>query len=190
MPPDRIELPTSEELSDSAINIQAFVINVFGSIDNLAWVWVLEKEITKCDGSPLPNSWVGLGEKNKLVRSSFSDRFQNYLKGLNGWFDNLENFRHALAHRIPLYVPPHVVPKDNVAAYQELEDRMSIALNRQDLVEHERMSVEQNALVAFIPYMTHSFVEEANFVAFHAQLFADFNTIEELGQNLLDELDR
>ena len=68
LPPDRTNLPTSEELSDATINLQAFVFNVFGSVDNLAWIWVAEKNLTKDDGSPIPNGWVGLSEKNKLVR--------------------------------------------------------------------------------------------------------------------------
>ncbi len=190
LPPDRIELPTSEELSDAAINLQAFVTNVFGSTDNLAWIWVQEKSLAKNDGSPIPNSWVGLRAKNELVRDSFSPEFQEYLRGLNGWFDHLENFRHALAHRIPLYIPPYVVPTEKVAAYQELECRMAEALDQRDFAEHERLSAEQEAMAAFQPFMTHSFEEEAKYVVFHAQLLADFNTIDELGQKMLEELDR
>jgi hypothetical protein len=190
LPLDRIEIPTKEELSDAAINIQAFIINVFGCTDNLAWVWLWEKNLTQNDGSPIPNGWVGLREKNELVRGSFSPGFQAYLEGLNGWFENLENFRHALAHRIPLYIPPYVVPEDKLPAYQELGERMTEALNRQDIAEHERLSTEQEALAAFKPFMTHSFEEEAKYVVFHAQLLADFNTIDELGKKLLEELDR
>ncbi len=149
-----------------------------------------EKNLKQNDGSPIPNSWVGLRRHNELVRGSFSPEFQEYLRGLNGWFDNLENFRHALAHRIPLYIPPYVVPEDKLAAYQELGERMTEAFNRQDFAEHERLSTEQETLAAFKPFMTHSFEEEAKYVVFHAQLLADFNTIDELGQKLLEELDR
>jgi len=190
LPPDRIELPTSEELSDAAINLQAFVTNVFGSTDNLAWIWVQEKSLAKNDGSPIPNSWVGLRAKNELVRDSFSPEFQEYLRGLNGWFDHLENFRHALAHRIPLYVPPYVISEDKEAAYRDLEDRKTDALNRVALADYDRLSAEQDALGVFRPVMTHSFEEKAKPIVFHPQLLADFNTIEELGRKLLDELDR
>ena len=189
LPPDRIDLPTNEELSDAAISIQAFAVNVFGSTDNLAWIWVREKGLTQDDGSPIPNSWVGLRQKNTLVRGSFSPEFQEYLEGLNGWFGLLESFRHALAHRIPLYIPPYVIPRDKLAAYHEFADRMTEANNRWDFAEHDRLSAEQEALAAFMPYMTHSFEEDAKYVAFHAQLLADFNTIEELGHKILEELD-
>jgi hypothetical protein len=48
LPPDRTELPSRDELSDAAINIQSFVFNVFGSIDNLAWIWVSENAPRVC----------------------------------------------------------------------------------------------------------------------------------------------
>lgn len=99
LPPDIPGLPTREQLSDAAINVQAFVFNVFGSLDNLAWVWVSEKGLTKNDGSPIPNTWVGLKSGNTLVRSSFSPEFQKYLLELDAWFNYLEDFRHALAHK-------------------------------------------------------------------------------------------
>jgi len=190
LPPDRTDLPTSDELSDAMINLQAFVFNVFGATDNLAWIWVQEKGLVSDDGSPIPGTWVGLREKNKSVRGSFSVEFQEYLKGLNGWFELLEGFRHALAHRIPLYIPPYVVSTDDEAAYRELEDRMAEAITRHDFAEHERLSSEQKALAAFRPHMTHSFEERAAIIVFHPQLLADFNTIEELGQRMLEELDR
>ncbi len=190
LPPDRVDLPTSEELSDAVINIQAFVFNVFGCADNLAWIWVSEKNLTKANGSPIPPIWVGLRKKNELIRDSFSPTFSRYLKRLDGWFDNLEDFRHALAHRIPLYLPPYLVPEDKKEAYQELENRMAKAVMREDMAEYDRLLEEQRALVAINLCMTHSFEEEAPFVVFHPQLLADFNTIEELGQKMLDELDR
>lgn len=43
LPPDLVGLPTREQLCDAAINVQAFIFNVFGSLDNLAWIWVREK---------------------------------------------------------------------------------------------------------------------------------------------------
>jgi len=66
---------------------------------------------------------------------------------------------------------------------------MAEAVNQQDFVEHDRLSAEQKALVEFRPYMTHSFEEKADIVVFHPQLIADFNTIEELGREMLEELD-
>lgn len=190
VPPDRDDLPSSEELSDVNINLHAFIINVFGCVDNLAWIWVCENNLKKEDGSPIPNEWVGLRSKNTRVRKSFSPNFLGYLDGLVKWFDNLENFRHALAHRIPLYVPPYVITVDKEVAYGNLETLKTEALNRLAFEDYDRLSTEQDALGVFRPFMTHSFVEDAKKVVFHAQIIADFNTIDELGRKMLEELDR
>src|SRR5712691_8547084 len=42
--PERCDKPTRNECLDLAINLQSFIFNVFGCIDNLAWVWVKEKD--------------------------------------------------------------------------------------------------------------------------------------------------
>lgn len=188
LPPDRTELPTTEQLTDAVINIQAFIFHVFGSMDNLAWIWVCEKGLKRPDGSPLPDQWIGL--KKAMVRNSFSQEFQQYLETLREWFEHLENFRHALAHRIPPYIPPYTVHPDNEAAYRDLEHRMEAAVQSRDFAAYERLSDEQNALAVFTPLMTHSFEEKSKTVVFHAQVLADFNTIELLGKKVLEELDR
>src|SRR5712671_1522714 len=90
----------------TVICIQAFTFNAFACLDNLAWIWVCEKKLTTEQGDPIPAGKVGLGKKCKLVRRSLPADIRKYLKSLDAWFDHLENFRHALAHRIPLYIPP------------------------------------------------------------------------------------
>ncbi len=36
LPPDREDIPSRDEVVDATINIQAFVLNIFGCLDNLA----------------------------------------------------------------------------------------------------------------------------------------------------------
>jgi hypothetical protein len=81
IPPERIELPSRDELSDATINIQSFVFNVFGSIDNLAWIWMLEKGQKLAGNTPIPDTHIGLGPKNERVRATLSREFNDYLKG-------------------------------------------------------------------------------------------------------------
>jgi hypothetical protein len=190
LPPDRRDLPSMDEVTDATVSLQAFVLNIFGATDNLAWIWVREKGLTLGSGAPIPNVWVGLRKKPGYVRSTLSAEFQTYLTGLDDWFDMQENFRHALAHRIPLYVPPYGVPEGKVQAFQDLSDRMVSAMKRFDFVEYERLSGEQEALGVFRPEMTHSFEEQPGTIVFHAQMLADFNTIEEIGKKMLAELSR
>ena len=189
LPPDLEAIPSRDAVADATINVQAFVFNVFGSIDNLAWIWVEEKAVRNEDGSPIPNKWIGLGEKNTFVRGTFSAEFQEYLTKLNPWFSQLHDYRHALAHRIPLYIPPYTVTPANLAAHQQLEDRMTEAIKQSNFADYERLSSEQEALGSFKPWMTHSFEEGTTPVVFHYQMLADFNTIEELAKKMLKELD-
>lgn len=190
LPPERTEVPSRDELSDATINIQSFVFNVFGSIDNLAWIWVSENGQKRPDGTPIPNKYVGLGRENVSVLATLSEEFQEYLKGLEPWFKEIGNLRHALAHRIPLYVPPYVIEKKDEAAYRDLEAKMADAVKRHDFAEYDRLSTEQLKLGRFRPWVQHSFEEGATPIVFHAQMLSDFNTVDELGTKMLEELGR
>lgn len=188
IPPDRESLPSRDELSDATINIQSFVFNVFGSIDNLAWIWVCEKGQKRADGTPIPDRYVGLGPDNVAVRGLLSAAVQAHLTTLDEWFSHLENLRHALAHRIPLYIPPYVIQARDEAAYKDFEAKMIAAIKAHDFAAYDTLSAEQMKLGCFRPWVQHSFEENAKPVVFHAQMLADFNTVEELGRKMLDEL--
>ncbi len=72
IPPDEDILPERSTLMDATVCIQAFVMNVFRAIDNLAWIWVSERELD------IERNWVGLVPKCKTVRSTFSPGTQHY----------------------------------------------------------------------------------------------------------------
>jgi hypothetical protein len=112
LPPDQEEIPENDVAVDAAIAIQAFMMNAFGCLDNLAWIWVYEKAIKDKNGTELEKNDVGFGKKK--VRSSLTKEFQAFLVKKQPWFANLIAFRDSLAHRIPLYIPPYVVPKANI----------------------------------------------------------------------------
>jgi hypothetical protein len=188
IPPDSAELPSRDELSDATINIQSFVFNVFGSMDNLAWIWMHEKGQKRSDGTPIPDGHIGLGPTNISVRATLSKELQDYLTGLDPWFDHISDLRHALAHRIPLYIPPYVVQTSDEAAYRDFETKMYEAIKKHDFEGYDKMSVEQMKLGRFRPWVQHSFEENARPTVFHAQMLADFNTVEEVGRKMLDEL--
>ena len=60
LPPEWVDIPSSEERHDAEIHVQAFLFNTFAAIYNLAWIWVSEKNIRKPDGSELAHRHVGL----------------------------------------------------------------------------------------------------------------------------------
>ena len=112
------------------------------------------------------------------------------MKGLDGWFLQIGNLRHALAHRIPLYIPPYVIQDADAAAYRDFEIKMTEAIKQQEFTEYDRLSIEQLKLGRFRPWVQHSFEEGAKPIVFHPQMLADFNTIDELGQKMIQELNR
>ena len=189
LPPDIKKPPNRQDILDATVYLQAFVFNVFGSIDDLAHIWVNERDVTDGTGRPLPDRSVGLRKGNKLVRESLSPEFRTYLEGLEPWLQHLDNKRHALAHRIPLYIPPYCVPPDKLAEYRDTELRIDEARRLGDHIEVGRLEEEQKALTRFEPVATHSFIEKAPTELFHFQIICDYNTVEEIAERLLAELD-
>lgn len=124
VPIRRADVPSRDELHDAQINLQAFIANVYGCTDNLAWIWVYETGLA----ATIDRRRVGLRPQNTQVRASFSAEFQTYLTGLDKWFDYLVDYRDALAHRVPLYIPPGNVLKKDVEEYTELQELMGDAL--------------------------------------------------------------
>ena len=189
LPPDFREVPNSDMLHDVTVQLQAFAFNTFGCLDNLAHVWVLEKDVRKNNGDPLPLQWIGFGINNKTVRDTLSDRFLEYLSEIDDWYQNLENFRHALAHRIPLYIPPGYLTEEHAAQYRNIQVRINEAMRQKDYAAVDELEDAQTALLSFHPIATHSFGENANIVYFHGQMLNDINTVQELASRLLTEFD-
>lgn len=208
-PPDKLHKPSDEELIDLAINLQSFIFNIFGCVDNLAWIWVSENNFKY-------KSNTNVGFFNKKIHDLLSHDFKEYLDSekFQTWLEYLKNFRHALAHRIPLYVVPSFMTPQEIEKHHELEnqkmenlfnahlmtsqqngDDLSIEelndlLSRQnkEFEKIEQLSIEQDNLGKFIPIMAHSYEEQASPVVFHGQILADWNTILELSTKFLEEL--
>lgn len=185
--PETVEVPDRPTLHDAQINIQAFFANVYGSIDNLAWIWVHERGLS----DTIRRNQVGFRSHHAELRSTLSAEFQEYLEKLDPWMEYIIEYRDALAHRIPLYVPPGGVLPANVDAYNELSKQMTEALYvKQDGFEYDRLVAQQQKLLVFQPVITHSVRETTGHFRFHVQMLIDFLTIEEIGHKMLHELSR
>jgi hypothetical protein len=186
IPPRTIKVPSKTRLQDATINIQAFFANVYGIVDNLAWIWVYENGLSDA----IPRGQVGLRKSNESVRNSLSVEMQAFLDTMEAWFEYLSEFRHALAHRIPIYIPPGMVSRENVDEYNFLTRQMSKALNEMNPYEYEHLAEKHNKLLIFQPMIAHSTIETKAPFIFHAQMIVDFLTVESLGEKLLEELKR
>ena len=188
LPPELEEIPERDIVNDATIAIQSFVLNAFGCLDNLAWIWVCEKPVLTADGKKLISFDVGLGPKCKKVRGSFSEEFLTYLDSRQDWVDNhLKCFRDSLAHRIPLYIPPYIITPETVDEYNKLEMQSGEATRKADFKKYDEIQATQKKLGIFRPWMTHSAKDNSPTVVFHEQLLCDYNTIDEFGRAMLGE---
>lgn len=188
LPPEREDIPCREELVDATIAIQAFVLNIVGCLDNVAWVWVCETGVKGRDGSDLSPKEIGLWKVHKKVRASLSRDFRAYLNSHEPWFEHIREFRDLLAHRIPLYIPPYGVEKSKIEEHSRLEQEAVAALQQGDFEAHDHLREEQRNLGKFRPWMTYSLYEQAPTIVFHGQLLTDYATIDELGWKMLEAL--
>lgn len=113
------------------------------------------------------------------------------LESISDWFKYLEDYRHALAHRIPLYVPPFSIAPDNADRYSDLERSIFDLVLQRKKAEAEAKKLERDSLRFFQPCIIHSWTTGvARPIDFHTQLLTDFKTIEMIAAKLLDVLAR
>ncbi|MDQ1155487.1 hypothetical protein [Brevundimonas sp. SORGH_AS_0993] len=185
LPPEE-EDPGPQAIADATAFLQAFVINTFGAMDNLAWLWSLQAHITAANGRPLPRSRIGLTPGHGDLRASLSDRTQACLTRADPWFDYLEEYRHALAHRILLYIPPRTLDDEDTAEFW----RLGAQVGHEDLdwARWGEVLAAQRRLGVFQPVMMHACGEAARPVWFHGQMICDFATVIDVGEHILADL--
>jgi hypothetical protein len=136
LPPDLDAIPESVTVMDATACIQNFVMNAFGCLENLAWIWVLEKNIRGKGGAELGRYEIGLGKPH--VRKSFSPECKAFLDDNQDWLGNLISFRDGLAHRIPLYIAPYVIEEAAAEQHKAFDAAAIAALIAGDQAEYDR----------------------------------------------------
>lgn len=180
--------PADQDRAKALVGLQAIIINTFGCADNLATVWVEQRDVRKANGNVLPPLLIGFGAKCEDVRASFSQDFRDYLDTRSDWFDVMEKFRHGLAHRVPPYIPPYTVPEANLARDAAIDGEIIEAARTHDFERVAALETEQRQLRVFAPIVTHSLWADAPVLGLHAQMLSDFATVTELADKVFAEL--
>ncbi len=190
LPLDRPQaiLPEEEAILGAEIAAHAFLVNVYGAIDNLAWVWVCEKNVQDQKGQVVKQGNIGFLRGNTIVRASLPTELQIYLAERDKWLDYVADWRHPLAHRVPPYIPPFCVDPSNEDAYQKLEREMLTQLLAGNVADYEETKQKQKQLGFFRPWLQGSFNEKGP-IWVHQQMLVDFNTIHEMGLKVGHALD-
>jgi hypothetical protein len=177
-------------LTDININLHAFYINISGILDNLAWVFVCEKDLggNPTDGK-IDKKGVGLFHKN--TQAHLGPKIKEYLQSdsTQAWHAGyLKNFRDALAHRIPLYVPPVALNDEETDEYKLLQRQLMDFSSIEIILQHDEIWEKLGLLGRACPFFAHSFREESRPIFLHAQVIADFMTIDEIVKMFCDSL--
>ncbi len=175
-PLERKELLSRDELKDLDINLHAFFINIFGLLDNLAWVQIYEKRLR------IDKKNVGLYMKK--TQECLEETFRNYLNSgcMKKWHNEfLKNYRDALSHRIPLYVPPKTLTPEQKNHTDLIEKQLNDSVMLRDYMAIDNLHDKDDKIGRPCPFFIHSISEEENrYIVFHAQVIADFKTVEEI----------
>ena len=180
-PPCRENLLSDGESGDLEINLHAFAINAYGVLDNIAWVFVYENSLER----QIQGGRRGVGLFADKTMKHFPERIREYLNGetLRSWYrDYAKNYRDALAHRIPLYVPPSTLGPKDAERYYEYDTAISKRLAIDDLDNIKQLRDEQASIGSICGAFLHSYSDsDAPLpVMFHAQMLADSNTVMEM----------
>lgn len=180
-PPDSAKPLDPEDLHDVQISLHAFVMNLYGSFENMAWAFVYRHDLM-----------VKIGDRKRVgmfMRSTqrfLPEPLATYLTSetMTKWHaDYLKNYRDALAHRIPLYIPPATYTPAEGERYNELDRLEYEHIAAQRWGELERVREEKRGLGTACPMFLHAFAADGGSrpIYLHPQILCDVRTILEFG---------
>ena len=187
-PVEKTDLLPRDDLTDLDINLHAFFVNISGIFDNLGWVFVYENDLF---GNPKEGkiNRHGVGLFNEKTQTHLMPELNTYLNSdrMQTWYTEYsKNFRDALAHRIPLYVPPSALNKEDKDKYMLLEKQLADFSSLETISQQVQVLEKQSQLGRACPLFTHSLNEESNHIFLHAQVIADFKTVDEIINKFCD----
>lgn len=184
--PPGTERPLAKDaLSDVQINMHAFVMNVYGIFDNWAWAFVYRHALE----NQIPRRGVGLFQ-NRTTRY-LPLVLRGYLGShdMTAWHeDYLKSFRDALAHRIPLYVPPAEFTPEEGERYKRLESEKVGLIKAKEWERLDEVWAEQAEIgrPSFCFIHSYSEDEKPKAIFLHPQILSDGMAIVEFGNMFLE----
>ncbi|MEM7062855.1 MAG: hypothetical protein AAF572_06800 [Cyanobacteria bacterium P01_B01_bin.77] len=116
--------PLSHNLSiELTLLLNAYSLNLAGSLDNLAWALAYQhnliKDIDKDNSKHRRLAQLVSKDFLKLLQEHRVGALHTMLEPLQKWYWDIREFRDPFAHRIPLYVPPAVCTEDDEQRAEE-----------------------------------------------------------------------
>lgn len=180
-PPKTTKPLDTEILHEVQINLHAFVMNLYGTFENLAWAFVACHKLQGVIGN---RTNVGLFLRS--TQQFLPTPLRDYLTSptIAKWHSEyLKNYRDALAHKIPLYIPPARYTDEEAARDRTLGAMEHEYIRARRWNDLERVRAEREELGNAFPIFLHSFSggDRVRPVHLHPQLICDAKTILEFG---------
>lgn len=168
------------DLYDVQINLHAYVMNLYGIFDNWAWAFVYRHDILEQVGGK-----HGVGLFKRDTRKFLPQILREYLASeeTSSWHeDYLKSFRDALAHRIPLYIPPMEVTKEEGQRYNVLESEKINLIKSMQWERLDELYEEQSRIGRPSFMFIHSYEEgQQKPMVLHPQILCDGLSVVEFG---------
>jgi hypothetical protein len=157
--------------------MQQFISKLLHSINFLKG-----KKITRHD--------IGFWEKesNKEFKKTLPDSFREYLASQYEWSTYLVNYRDALAHRIPLYIPPRAWSESDAALHRTLDKEKGRAIRNHQWERVDELDDQMDQIGSFPGYTMHSFEENSKPMRFHVQAVCDLMTLVDMAERFAEAL--
>lgn len=184
-PPSAEAKLDQETLIAVQINLQAFFINLIGVFDNWAWSFIHLHQLEANVGSRR-NVDMFKSRTQGLLPQALQERLSS--KTMIRWYSEyLKNYRDALAHRIPLYIPSANLTSAEEERYNALEAQRLNFMQQHQWQQLEKIIEEQDSIGRPCFSFLHSFSEDEALrpILIHPQMLSDASTVVEFGNLFL-----
>jgi hypothetical protein len=181
-PPHQTTPLRRDVLTSVQIFLHSCVMNVSGVFDNWAWAFLfrhgLERRVRDRQSVSLFKE-----ETQKFLPATLREYLQS--GDIATWHEKyLKGYRDALAHRIPLYIPPATWTDEDKARYERLEAEKVECIRKHEWDRIDAISDEQDGIGRPCFMFLHEFSadEDAKPVVLHPQVICDGKTVVDFGK--------
>lgn len=158
VPPKRVEPLCYDEIDQVAMHLNSLYLHIWGCVDNLAWLIAYELQFNNLGDTSsealkniihtinlFPTKKKKKGTLREMIEGEYPD-FEYCLSTFDKWILNLAHLRHPAVHRMPLYVIPYTVPKEEggnwIAAKEEADALFYKGMSENDLESLEKANAK------------------------------------------------
>lgn len=178
-PPNTVTVPEVNSLTTTSIFLQALISNIYGCLDNIAWIWFHQNHDNE-EIARIHRNRIGLTTSHASLRQSLPSEFNAKLEEYDDWISHIKEIRDALAHQIPIYLVPYMVNPENRERHDQLEREKFQVLLAEGFEAFERLETEQKELSFFKPYWVKDTNGKIQMYVLHPQAICDVMTLAEI----------